>query len=211
MTSSYGMSHSPGHYGTESLNPQYFPQYGQSIANPYSSSTFASGSLPSNMTTMPQESPYPYPTADQNGVYIWPSQSRSMSTGESEEVSQGFASAYRTQTYPSFERRMTGEMQQLPVTSSNLMSTNMESQQSPVPPNFREPTSFQPLHADVRHDWAGRGPNPPAHLPSSPSGPYMMGWYPNQPGLTEVREEQNQPHVLPSQIHNPRRSQHKPG
>ena len=167
---------------------------------------------------MSQESGYHYSTTDQNGAYIWPPQpqTRSMSTGETEEMSQGFSPAYRTHTYPSFERRMTGEMQQLPVTSSNLMSTNMESQQSPVPPNFREPTSFQPIHADVHHDWTRGGPDPPTHLPGRhipvPSrGAYSQNWYSNHPGLTEVKEEENQPHILPSQSHNPRRSQHRPG
>ena len=153
MTSPYSISHSPGQHGPESINAQYFHQYGQTMSGPYVSSTFATGFL---LSTVSQESTYPYPTANSNGSYTWPAQppTRFMSTGEPDEMSQGFSQAFpRAHTFTSFERGMTGDVRQLLPTSVDLVNMSMESQQSIIPPNLCEPISFQPIHTDVRHDW----------------------------------------------------------
>lgn len=174
--------------------------------------SFTGGTLPAKMTTLSQESSYEYQTSPLNGAYNWNmTPTRSMSAGEAEDLSHGFPVAYRTSTYPSFERRMTGDMQQLPHTSTAHMPMSMASQQHSMPPEFREPTPYRPVRVDMQHDWGGGGAEHAAHLAGPVGSSYSPGWYAHQPGLTDVREEVDHPHILPSQSHGHRGNRHKPG
>lgn len=192
------------------MNAQFYQQYGQPLPTQYSSD-FPAGPLPSNMTTLALENPYGHPTSSSNGVYPWGQPPpRSMSAGEPEELSSDFPTPYRTHTYPSFQRQMTGEIQPMPPTTVGLMPMGIESQHSSLPHNFREPTSYQPVQVEMPLNWAGGNPDQAPHLSGPVGGSYPPGWYQPQPSLTGMREEEDQLHILPSQSHQPRRS-HKPG
>ncbi|KIW97025.1 uncharacterized protein Z519_02417 [Cladophialophora bantiana CBS 173.52] len=205
--------YSPRIYDVDSMNPQFYQHqqhlFGHSVPTPYSSA-FAPGSLPSTMTTVSQEQTYPYQTSASNGAYNWAHHpTRSMSSDQTDELSSGFPTPYRTNTYPSFERGITGQIQQLPPTSSGLVPVGIESQHTSMHPNFRERTSYQTMQADGQ--WTAGHPGPVQQMPGSVESPYSQGWYQPHPGLANMRQGEEQPHILPSQKHNPRESQHKPG
>ncbi|KAK5458178.1 hypothetical protein LTS15_004257 [Exophiala xenobiotica] len=211
VTPSPYLNHSERHYATEPMRSGYYPHYGNPPSGTYPS-VFATGSLPSTMTTMSQESAYGYPTAQSNEAYNWGHPpTRSMSGSESEEMQHGFPAAYRSQTYPSFDRRMTGDLQHMPPASHSPMPAGLENPQSSIPASFREPTSYQPVHLDMQHGWAGGGSGEAPQLTGSAATAYPQGWYPNAPGMTGAREEEGHPHILPSQSHDPRANQRKPG
>lgn len=202
--------YSPRSYAADQMNAQYLPQYGQGLPGQYPS--FTSGSLPSTMTTLSQESSYEYQTPPQNGAYNWGQAStRSMSTGEAEGMSSGFSTPFRTHTYPSFER-MAGETQQLRQSTASLMPMGMEGQQGSIPPGFHEPTSYQPMPVEMHQDWPAGAPNQAQqHLSGAARSSYPQNWYMSHPNLTDMREEGSQSHVLPSQSHQARQRQYKPG
>ncbi|OQU99680.1 Fungal Zn2-Cys6 binuclear cluster domain-containing protein [Cladophialophora immunda] len=207
--------YSPRNFDVDSINPQFYQQhqhpYGHSVPTPYSS-TFAPSSLPSTMTTMSQDQAYPYQTAAPNGAYGWANHpTRSMSSDQTDELSSGFPTPYRTNTYPSFERGMTGQMQQLPPTSSSLVPMGTESQHPPTHPNFREHTSYQTMQTRVQQGWTAGNPGAIQQLPASVDSSYSQGWYQPHPGVANMQQEEEHPHILPSQNRNPRESQHKPG
>ncbi|KIX98071.1 uncharacterized protein Z520_06151 [Fonsecaea multimorphosa CBS 102226] len=206
--------YSPRNFDGDSINPQFYQQqhaYGQSIPTPYSS-PYAPGSLPSTMTTMSQEHGYPYQTSAPNGGYGWANPpTRSMSSDQTDELSSGFPTPYRTNTYPSFERGLTGQMQQLPPTSSSLAPMGIDSQHTSTHPNFPEHTSYQTAQANMQQGWTAGNHATMRRAPGSVDSSYSQGWYQPHPGLTSMQQEEEQPHILPSQNHNPRKSQHKPG
>ncbi|KIW57274.1 hypothetical protein PV05_05846 [Exophiala xenobiotica] len=211
VTPSPYLNDSPRHYPTESMSSGYYPHYGNAPSGPYSS-VFATGSLPSTMTTMSRESAYRYPTAHSNEAFNWGHPpARSMSGSESEEMQHGFPAAYRSHTYPTVERRMTADLQQMPPASHSLMPAGLDNPQGSIPPSFREPASYQPVHVDMQHGWTGGGPGQAPQLTGSTTTAYSQGWYPNASGVTDNREEEGHPHILLSQSHDPRAIQHKPG
>ncbi|OAP57034.1 hypothetical protein AYL99_09147 [Fonsecaea erecta] len=208
--------YSPRTFDGDSVNPQFYQHaqqhpYGHSAPTPYSSA-FAPGSLPSTMTTISQEQAYPYQTSVPNGAYNWANPpSRSMSSDHTDELSSGFPTPYRTNTYPSFERPMTGQMQQLPPTSSSLLPMGIESQHTSTHPSFPEQPSYQTVQGNLQQGWTAGNPGALQQSPASVDRSYSHGWYQPHPGITNMQQEEGQPHILPSQIRNSRSSQHKPG
>lgn len=208
MASPYD-SHSPRTFGSDATNAHYYQQYNHPLQRSYHA-PFASGSLPPGATGLSQGSGYPYSTGLPNG-YQWgqhPTPSRSMSTGESEDLGHGFSHAYRTNTYPSFERRMTGEMQQIPVTSAGYVTMSMGSSSSTIPAQMREPSTYHPMHMGIQQDWSGGGQS--GQIAGTTGSGYPSTWYPQQE-LTGLREEEDHPHILSSQAHHSRRGEHNPG
>ncbi|KAJ9612268.1 hypothetical protein H2200_003865 [Cladophialophora chaetospira] len=197
-------SYSSQSYATDPMNPQIYQQpYGHSLPTQYSS-TFTTGSLPTTMASLAQEHPYEYQTHQPNGAYHWGQQTRSISSDASEELSSGFPTPFRTNTYPSFERRMTGHMQHLPPTSSSMGPMGIENQHSATHSEFEEPVAYQSMHMGMRH-WGGgaAGSLPQASAPGGAS--YSQGWYQPHSSMTELGQEEGQPHqILPSQSHNTR-------
>ena len=159
---------------------------------------------------LPQGSVYQYSAGPPNG-YQWgqqPAPTRSMSTGEPEDLAHGFSNAYRTNTYPSFERRMTGEMQHIPSTSAAYVTMSMGSSSSTIPTQLREPSIYHPIHMGMQQDWSGGAQSAP--LAGTTGGGYPSSWYPQQ-GLAGLREEEDHAHILASQGHRSRRGAHNPG
>ncbi|OAG34240.1 hypothetical protein AYO21_11616 [Fonsecaea monophora] len=148
--------YSQGNFDVDSMNPSFYQQqqqqqhsYGHPVGTPYSS-TFAPSSLPSVMTTMSQEQTRAYQTSVPNGGYGWTNPpARSMSSDQTDELSSGFPTPYRTNTYPSFDRGMTGQMQHLPPTSSSMVPMGIESRHTSTTPNFQDHTSYQPMQTNM--------------------------------------------------------------
>jgi hypothetical protein len=202
-------SHAPRTFSSDATNPHYYQQYGHPLQGSYNA-PFVSSSLPSNTTGLPQGSVYPYSAGPPNG-YQWgqqPAPTRSMSTGESEDLAHGFSHAYRTNTYPSFERRMTGEMQHIPSTTAAYVTMSMGSSSSTIPAQLREPSTYHPMHMGMQQDWPGGAQS--AQLAGTTGGGYSSSWYPQQ-GLAGLREEEDHAHILSSQDHHSRRGEHNPG
>lgn len=160
---------------------------------------------------MSQESTYNYPTTPVNGAYSWGGPpTRSMSGSETEHLQHGFHAAYRTHTYPSFGREAAGNLQQMPATEHSGMPGGIDGHHDPVPANYREPTSYQPIQLDMRPDWQGGVSGQVAHLAGSGTSAYPQGWYSHQGDLTSVRDEDEHRHAFHSQSHNSRGPQQKP-
>ncbi|KIX10413.1 uncharacterized protein Z518_01495 [Rhinocladiella mackenziei CBS 650.93] len=205
------VGHSPRNFAADPVNSQYYQQYGHNVPGSYSS-TFTTGSVPSNTNTFSPDSSHEYQAAAENGPFNWPQPpTRSMSTAETEELQHGFHPAYRTHTYPSFERRITGGMPHLPSTTAGLMVMGIENQQTPLNPNFCEPTSYQPLQVDMQHDWSGGGPDQGTSMSALAGGTYSQRWYSHSPGFSGARGEGDQHHAFSSQSHHVRRAPHEPG
>lgn len=162
---------------------------------------------------MSHESVYPYPPGSQNDLQ-WnqpPIAARSMSASQPEGLTHSMPHAYRTNTYPSFERRMTDEMQQISTTNAGYMPVNIESHPNTMPTQFREPSSsYQPINLEMQQHWPGGGNEHPASLGGSIAGAYSAGWYPQQ-RLTGMREGDDNGRMLPSQDSTTRRGDHNPG
>ncbi|KEF61404.1 uncharacterized protein A1O9_02970, partial [Exophiala aquamarina CBS 119918] len=198
MASPYD-SHSPRTLSSDATNAQYYQQYNHPLQGSYHA-PFASASLPSTATGLAQGSGYPYPTGIPNG-YQWgqhPAPSRSMSTGESEDLTHGFSHPYRTNTYPSFERRMTGEMQQIPSTNAGYVTMSIGSSSSTIPAQLREPSTYHPMHMGMQQDWSSGGQS--GQMPGTTGSDYPSSWYPQQE-LTDLREEEDHPHLVSSRDH----------
>jgi hypothetical protein len=194
-TTSYA-NQSPHTYATEPIDPQYYQShYNHPIQGSYTSS-FGSASVPSNPTrALSQESSYPYPPPGPNN-YAWsqPTPVRSLSSGDPEEIAHNFPAVYRTNTYPSFERRMTGDTsQQHTPAGAGILPITMEGQLDQIPAHIHEPSSYQPLHMQG-HEWSHPGS----------VGVYSSTWYPPPQGASEVRHDEEQPPMLPSQLYHPR-------
>ena len=193
-------------YATDPVHGQiYQQQYGHSLPTQYSSN-FTTGSLPTTMTSLSQDHPYEYQTHQPNGAYHWGQQTRSISSDNSEEMPSGFPTPFRTNTYPSFERRMTGHMQHLPPTSMGI-----EGQHSATHGDLQEPHSYQSMQMGMRQ-WGGGGAGSIPQV-SAPGGvSYSQGWYQPHSNMTEIGQDEGQPHqILPSQSQNTRGGQHNPG
>ncbi|KAK4945145.1 hypothetical protein LTR10_015571 [Elasticomyces elasticus] len=205
------LSQSPRPYANESMNPGYYQPYANPVAGSYSSA-YTSGSTPSNMTTISQESTYNYPTAPLGGAYSWGGPpTRSMSGSESEQLHHGFPAAFRTHTYPSFERETAGNLHQMPAAEHAGMPVGIDSSHDSVPPNYREPTSYQPIQIDMRQEWSGGVPDHVTHLPGPGAPAYPQGWdYSHQSEIMNARDEREHSHVYPSQSHTPGGAQQKP-
>ena len=160
------------------MNPQVYPQqYGQSLPTQLSS-TFA-GALPTTMAMLPQDHAFDYHTTVSNGSYNWSQPTRSMSSDAGEDLSTGFPTPFRTNTYPTFERRMTGQM---PATSSSSVPVGIDSQQDAAHRGFHEPDSYHSMH--IQHDWGG-GPEA-AQQGSAPGvDSYNPNWYQTHPALAK--------------------------
>lgn len=158
---------------------------------------------------MPQESAYSYPTSHPMEAYNWGQMPpRSTSGAEAEDMQHGFPAAYRSHTYPTFDRRMTGPLQQIPSSAHGMMNFELDHQQSSISSNTREPTSYQPLH-DL-NEWPGAASGQGVHLAESAPVPYSHGWYSNTSTMTGNRDEGGSPHILLSQRRDFRESQNKP-
>lgn len=208
MASAYP-SHSPRAFSSDATNSPYYQQYGQPLQAPYHA-PLVSSSLPSHATGLSQGDAYSYAGGPANG-YTWGQPSaptRSMSTGESEDITQGFSQAYRTNTYPSFGGRMTGEMQHIPSTGVGYVAMTMGSSPSGIPAQLRESSTYHPMHMEMQQDWASSSQS--VHISGPPGGGYSSSWYP-QHGLAGLREEEDNPHILASQEHHSLRRQQNPG
>lgn len=203
--------YSPRGYGGGPMNAQFYQQpYGHSVPTHYSSA-FPTGSLPASMTNLGQEHTYDYHTPTSNGSYHWNQPSRSISTDVSEELPSGFPAPYRTNTYPTFERRMTGQMQQYPSASSSMMPVGVQSQQNLAHGNFGEHPTYDSLPIGIHQDWGGTGPES-AHIgTASGRSSYAPGWYQQHPPMADMSQAENQPQILPSHNRSSKGSQHKPG
>ncbi|EXJ80313.1 hypothetical protein A1O1_08455 [Capronia coronata CBS 617.96] len=178
---------------------QFYPQYGHSSQGPYPSA-FIAGSMPANLSTISRESTYEYQPSSPVAAYGWAqSPTRSMSMGERENSPQSFHAAYRTQTYPSIERRIASDMQHLSSTSSRFMPMTLENQPGAAL-NFSDPMPYQPLPVEMQQEWAGPEQRP--QLASSSGAPTPV-WYPQQSGLTDAGDVERSGHLLPSQHQNP--------
>ena len=186
----------------------YQQQYGHSQAGPYPSN-FNTGGVPTTMTMAPQEHLYDYQTPVSNGSYSWSQPTRSISSNTSEDLSSGYPTPYRTSTYPSFERRMTGPMHQLHPTSSLPMG--MDSQQNAAHGEFHEPSSYNSMQMNMQHEWERGGPHPAQNVSGPGVNSYNQSWYPPHSSVTEMRPGEDQPHNQSSYSQNFSRSQHKPG
>lgn len=194
-------SYSPRSYAPDTMNPQiYQQQYGQSLPIQYSSA-FTTGSYPATMATMGPDQIYGYQTQVSNGGYNWGAPTRSISSDASEDISSGFPTPFRTNTYPFSDRSMAAQMQQVPVTSSAMVSLGMEGQQASTHHTFGDSTSQQSMQMRMRPEWRGGGPDP------AQIGSYAQAWY--QPTMAEASQDDGQMPVLPSQGHKP--YQRKPG
>ncbi|EXJ86526.1 hypothetical protein A1O3_03477 [Capronia epimyces CBS 606.96] len=183
--------HSPGGYVTDSRNAQFYPAYGHSSHGPYPP-VFITGAVSGsgNMTAFSRDSGYDYRVSSPNGVYNWgQSPARSVSMGETGDSPHSFRPTYRMQNYPSIERRVTGDIQHLPPTSTGFMPMSVETQTG-TDPTFPEPTAYPPI------PWPGHEQR--AQLSGSSGAPTPV-WYPQQSGLMDVRDGERQPHILPSQ------------
>lgn len=208
MASAYP-SHSPRGFSSDATNSQYYQQYGQPLQGSYHT-PLSSSSLPPNTAGLSQGNVYPYSAGPPNG-YMWGQQStptRSMSTGESEEMAHGFSHAYRTNTYPSFERRMTGGMQPVPSTNPGYGAMTMSNSSSTIPAHIRDSSTYHPMQVEMQQDWSGGGPS--AHMSGATGGGYSSSWYPQQ-GLSGMREEEDRTHILASQDHHSLRREQNPG
>jgi len=208
MTSPYD-THSPRTFSSDATNAHYFQQYNQPLQSSYHA-PFAPGSLPSTAAGLSQGSGYPYSAGLPNG-YQWgqhPAPSRSMSTGESEDLTHGFSHPYRTNTYPTFERRMTGEMQQIPSTSAGYVNMSVGSSSSTMPAQMRESSTYHPMHMGMQQDWSSVGQS--GQMAGTTGTGYPPSWYPSQ-DLAGLREDEDHPHVLNPQGHHSRRGEHNPG
>jgi hypothetical protein len=208
MASAYP-HHSPRTFSSDTTNTQYYQQYGQPLQAPYHT-PLASSSLPSHSSGLSQGDIYSYAAGPANG-YTWGQPSaptRSMSTGESEEMTHGFSQAYRTNTYPSLERRMTGEMQHIPSTNAGYLAMSMGNSPPTIPAQLRDHSAYHPMQMEMQQEWAGGGQS--AHISGQPGGAYSSSWYPQQ-GLAGLREEEDHSHTLASQEQHLRRRQQNSG
>ncbi|EXJ62760.1 hypothetical protein A1O7_03199 [Cladophialophora yegresii CBS 114405] len=204
-------SYSPRTYAQDHINSQFYQQqqYGHSLPSQYSSA-FSHGPLPSPMATIAQEPTYEYQTPVSNPPYSWGQPTRSFSSDTPEELSSGFTTPYRTNTFPFFEKRMTNQTMQLAPSSSSLAHSGMESQQNATLGDFREDNQYQPMPMRVHQEWGGGGPDPAQQTSAPGLGMYPQAWYPPHPNMEGMRQDEGQPQVLPSQNHNARGGQHKP-
>ncbi|KAH0846589.1 hypothetical protein FOPE_11912 [Fonsecaea pedrosoi] len=210
--------YSQGNFDVDSMNPSFYQQqqqqqhsYGHPVGTPYSS-TFAPSSLPSVMTTMSQEQTRAYQTSVPNGGYGWTNPpARSMSSDQTDELSSGFPTPYRTNTYPSFDRGMTGQMQHLPPTSSSMVPMGIESRHTSTTPNFQDHTSYQPMQTNMHSVWMGGNVGAMQQLPGTSDGFHSQGWYQPHPGVANIHQEEEQARILPSQNHSAQEGQRKPG
>ncbi len=202
--------YSPRNYATDPMNAQIYQQhYGHSLPTHYSS-PFTAGSLPTTMASLAQDHPYEYQTHPTNGAYHWGQPTRSISSNTSEELSAGFTTPFRTHTYPSFERRLTGQMQPLPPTSSGMVPMSMEGQPNTTHGDYHEPNAYPHMQMGMRHEWGGGGPHPAAQVSAADVGSYSQGWYASHPNMTDISQDEGQPQILPSQNRNSRGGQAKP-
>ncbi|KIW17296.1 hypothetical protein PV08_04487 [Exophiala spinifera] len=202
------LDQAPGHFASEPINSGYYPSYAHNVPGTYTSA-FPTGSLPSTMP-MTQGSAYSYPTSHPMEAYDWGQMTqRPMSGAEAEDMQHGFPAAYRSHTYPNFDRRMTGPQQQMPSTNHGMMGLELDHQHSSILATTREPTSYQPLH-DF-NEWTGAASGQQAHHTESAPTSYPHGWYPHTSTMTGNRQERGPSHILLSQRHDFRGSQHKPG
>ncbi|KAJ9626629.1 hypothetical protein H2204_010017 [Knufia peltigerae] len=207
VTPSAYLNQSPRHFATEPLTSGYYPNYAHPASGTYPSA-FTTGSLPSTMA-MPQESAYGYPTPHPNEAYNWGQIPPRPSGTEAEDMQHGFPAAYRSHTYPTFDRRTSQPLQQMPSSAHGMINFELDHQQSSIQANLHEPTSYQPLH-DL-NEWPGSASRQPAHLAESAPIPYPHGWYSHNSTTTGNREEGGSSHILLSQHRDFRESQHKPG
>lgn len=192
-------------YGVEQTNSHYYNQYTTPTQGQYSSA-FSPGSLSSSGPALSQESSYPYPSTAPNG-YPWgqgqslPHQtSRSLSSGEPDEGGHGFPHAFRTNTYPTFDRRSVSDMQHHPSTVPGFHRMSTEGQVAPMAAPYREPGSYQSMQS-----WHNTGMSDPGQS----VGVYQPQWY-SQQGLRDLREEADMSALMSAQGRHPH-TQHKPG
>jgi len=189
----------PRDYAVDPVGPPFYHPLGLHDSFPHP--TFGTHSLPSAMPTIPPDSTYQFQSPSTNEVYGWsPHPSlRSMSTADSGAQSHGFSPTYRTNSYPSFQRRMTGPADVQNVSSgggTNLMAMGAASQPPLLSAAFHEPTSYHTMHAGLQPEWVGSAHDPNLADPRSES--FAQGWYASHSSLTGVREETD-PRILSSQ------------
>ena len=173
-------------------------------------STFHSGALASSIGGLSQEHTYEYQTPVSNGSYSWNQPTRSISSDASDDLAPGFPMPYRTNTYPSFERRMTTPMQQLPPTSSNMVSMGLGSQQNSTHGEFQEPTSYHSMSIGMQQEWGAESDSV-----QQVSGPgmqsYTQSWYPPPSSMGGMSQDNDHAQVLTSHNRNFANSQRNPG
>jgi hypothetical protein len=194
-----------------SMDSQFYPlqQYGHSLPTQYSSA-FTAGPLHSPMAAMAHESMYEYQTPVSNPAYNWGQPTRSLSSDAGEELSSGFTTPYRTNTFPSFEKRMTHQTQHLGPSSSSLPHTGMENQHNVTLGDFRGDTPYHPMQMRMPHGWGGGAPDPAQQTSVPGPGMYPQEWYPPHSNMEGMEQDESQPQPLPLQGHGARGGQHRP-
>ncbi|KAL2428995.1 hypothetical protein ABEF95_011256 [Exophiala dermatitidis] len=183
-----------GSQANDSSSAPFYPQYGHSLQGGYPIA-FTTGSLPATTPTMSRDRAFGYHTASPNG-YPWAqSPARSVSMGETEDSPHNFPPAYRTQTYPSFERRITADMPQLPATSSPFVPLGAENQPGGIV-ELPQPMSYQPLPPGMQPEWAASEQQTQF---TGSSGAPTPAWYPQQPSSTDLGSDDRRSQILPSQ------------
>jgi hypothetical protein len=201
-------SYSPrGYTGGHPTAHFYQQHYGHSIPANYSPA-FTTGSLPTTMTTLAQENTYEYPTSASNSPYAWSQSNRSLPNEITSDLTSGFATPYRTNTYPTVGRRMTVPVQQTLPTSVGMMPSGLESHHMGSQHAFNEHSAFDTMQVGLQQDWSRSASE--SGQPGAAAGqiPYAQGWYPQ---VADLGQAENQPQMLPSQGQASRGRQHKPG